>query len=135
MFKLGISLVFAVVSALIIILTGLSSDVRLTTVLLRSLAGFLVAGAVVWLITFFLETRSIVGFDKELDSISEEEDPKSPEEYEAEDAQAAKAEDAQTASDNPENPENSEKNEEEPAEFKPLGAENFRHMEAPSEHA
>ena len=119
MFKMGMSLVFAVISALIIVLTGLSSDVRLMTVLFRSLAGFLVAGTVVWLITFFLEARNIVGFDKNLELMEkpEEEEPKSPEEYEAEDEQAAAGEE----------PEKSE----EPVEFKPLGADNFRHMEAP----
>lgn len=128
MFKLGMALVFAVISALIIILTGLSSDVRLTTILLRSLAGFLVAGAVVWLIAFFLETRNLVDFDQNPEPVGnpETKEPKSPEEYEAEDAQAAAEEEAQPAP---------EKNEEQPAEFKPLGAENFRHMEAPPDHA
>lgn len=122
LFKLGMSLVFAVISALIIVLTGLSSDARLMTVLLRSLIGFLVAGAAVWLITFFLEARNIVGFDKNLELIEdpEGEEPKSPEEYEAEDAQTASGED-QTALEETE----------EPAEFKPLGADSLRHMEAP----
>lgn len=119
MFKMGMSLVFAVISALIIVLTGLSSDVRLMTVLFRSLAGFLVAGTVVWLITFFLEARNIVGFDKNLELMEkpEEEESKSPEEYEAEDEQAAAVEETEKS--------------EEPVEFKPLGSDNFRHMEVP----
>lgn len=123
MFKLGMSLIFAVISALIIILTGLSSDARLTTVLFRSLAGFLVAGAAVWFLAFFLEKKNIVGFDKSLELIEEsgKDEPKSPAEYEAEDAQAAEGEEAQDA------PEEKE----EPAEFKPLGADSLRHMEAP----
>ena len=126
MFKLGMSLVFGVISALIIVLTGLSSEARLTTVLLRSLIGFLLTGALVWLVTLILETKDIVGFDKNLELIEEmeKEEPKSPEEYEAEDAAAAEAE-TQSAE---------EEQEHEQAEFKPLGSEDLRHMEAPSQN-
>lgn len=126
MFKLGMSLVFGVISALIIVLTGLSSEARLTTVLLRSLIGFLLTGALVWLVTLILESKDIVGFDKNLELIEEleKEEPKSPEEYEAEDAAAAEAE-TQSAE---------EEQEDEPAEFKPLGSDDLRHMEAPSQN-
>ena len=126
MFKLGMSLVFGVISALIIVLTGLSSEARLTTVLLRSLIGFLLTGALVWLVTLILESKDIVGFDKNLELIEEleKEEPKSPEEYEAEDAAAAEAETQLTE----------EEQEDEPAEFKPLGSDDLRHMEAPSQN-
>ncbi|MBE6073352.1 MAG: hypothetical protein E7202_02205 [Selenomonas ruminantium] len=126
MFKLGMSLVFGVISALIIVLTGLSSEARLTTVLLRSLIGFLLTGALVWLVTLILESKDIVGFDKNLELIEEleKEEPKSPEEYEAEDAAAAEAETQSTE----------EEQEDEPAEFKPLGSDDLRHMEAPSQN-
>jgi len=126
LFKLGMSLVFGVISALIIVLTGLSSEARLTTVLLRSLIGFLLTGALVWLVTLILESKDIVGFDKNLELIEEleKEEPKSPEEYEAEDAAAAEAE-TQSAE---------EEQEHEQAEFKPLGSEDLRHMEAPSQN-
>jgi hypothetical protein len=126
LFKLGMSLVFGVISALIIVLTGLSSEARLTTVLLRSLIGFLLTGALVWLVTLILESKDIVGFDKNLELIEEleKEEPKSPEEYEAEDAAAAEAE-TQSAE---------EEQEDEPAEFKPLGSDDLRHMEAPSQN-
>lgn len=126
MFKMGMSLVFAVISALIIVLTGLSSDARLTTVLLRSLIGFLLTGALVWLVTFILEMKDIVGFDKNLELIetSEAEEPKSPEEYEAEDEAAAEQEEQQSEV----------QQENGPAEFKPLGAEDLRHMEAPPQN-
>lgn len=127
LFKLGMSLVFGVISALIIVLTGLSSEARLTTVLLRSLIGFLLTGALVWLVTLILETKDIVGFDKNLELIEEmeKEEPKSPEEYEAEDAAAAAEAETQSAE---------EEQEHEQAEFKPLGSENLRHMEAPSQN-
>jgi len=126
LFKLGMSLVFGVISALIIVLTGLSSEARLTTVLLRSLIGFLLTGALVWLVTLILESKDIVGFDKNLELIEEleKEEPKSPEEYEAEDAAAAEAETQLTE----------EEQEDEPAEFKPLGSDDLRHMEAPSQN-
>lgn len=126
MFKLGMSLVFGVISALIIVLTGLSSEARLTTVLLRSLIGFLLTGALVWLVTLILESKDIVGFDKNLELMEEleKEEPKSPEEYEAEDAAAAEAETQSTE----------EEQEHEPAEFKPLGSDDLRHMEAPSQN-
>lgn len=126
LFKLGMSLVFGVISALIIVLTGLSSEARLTTVLLRSLIGFLLTGALVWLVTLILESKGIVGFDKNLELIEEleKEEPKSPEEYEAEDAAAAEAETQSTE----------EEQEDEPAEFKPLGSDDLRHMEAPSQN-
>ncbi len=126
LFKLGMSLVFGVISALIIVLTGLSSEARLTTVLLRSLIGFLLTGALVWLVTLILESKDIVGFDKNLELMEEleKEEPKSPEEYEAEDAAAAEAETQSTE----------EEQEHEPAEFKPLGSDDLRHMEAPSQN-
>ncbi|WP_318254580.1 hypothetical protein [Selenomonas sp. GACV-9] len=127
---MGMSLVFAVISALIIVLTGLSSDARLTTVLLRSLIGFLLTGALVWLVTFILEMKDIVGFDKNLELIEslEEEEPKSPEEYEAED----EAEDEAAAEQ--EEQQSEEEQENEPTGFRPLGAEDLRHMEAPPQN-
>ena len=58
------SLVFAVIAALVIMLAGLLSDARLVTVLLRCVAGFLVAGVCVWLTAMILEHQNIVGFDR-----------------------------------------------------------------------
>ena len=58
------SLVFAFIAAMVIVLAGLLSDVRLLTVLLRSLVGFLITGAIVWLAAVILEHQNIVGFDK-----------------------------------------------------------------------
>lgn len=128
MFKLGMSLVFAFISAMVIALAGLVSDVRLMTVLLRSLIGFLVAGAVVWLVAFVLEAKELVGFDRNLELLEnpEEEEPKSPEEYEAED-EASAAEAAKQSAE-------MQTSDEENADFQPLTSNNLKHMEAPSDH-
>ena len=127
MFKLGMSLIFAFISAMVIALAGLVSDVRLMTVLLRSLIGFLVAGAVVWLVTFVLEAKELVGFDKNLELMEnpDGEEQKSPEEYEAED-EAAEAEEASGSAE-------MQTKDEENAEFQPLTSNNLKHMEAPSD--
>lgn len=127
MFKLGMSLVFAFISAMVIALAGLVSDVRLMTVLLRSLIGFLVAGAVVWLVTFVLEAKELVGFDKNLEMMEDPdgEEPKSPEEYEAEDEAAGAEEESGSAE--------MQTKDEENAGFQPLTSNNLKHMEAPSD--
>ncbi|MCR5439966.1 MAG: hypothetical protein K6F01_11115 [Selenomonas sp.] len=128
MFKLGMSLVFAFISAMVIALAGLVSDVRLMTVLLRSLVGFLVAGAVVWLVAFVLEAKELVGFDKNLELMEnpEGEEPKSPEEYEAEDEAAAAEAEAPSAE--------MQTSDEDNADFQPLTSNNLKHMEAPSDN-
>lgn len=46
MFKIGMSLVLAVMAAFVIILAGFLSDVRIGTMLLRGMIGFVVAGLV-----------------------------------------------------------------------------------------
>ena len=45
MFKIGMSLVFSVVAALVVFLTGMLSDARVGTAFLRSCVAFLCAGA------------------------------------------------------------------------------------------
>ena len=128
MFKLGMSLVFAFISAMVIALAGLVSDARLMTVLLRSLIGFLVAGAVVWLVAFVLEAKELVGFDKNLELVEnpEGEEPKSPEEYEAMDEAESAEEKSPTAE--------MQASDEENADFHPLTSNNLKHMEAPSDN-
>ena len=122
------SLVFAFISAMVIALAGLVSDVRLMTLLLRSLVGFLVAGAVVWLVAFVLEAKELVGFDKNLELMEnpEGEEPKSPEEYEAEDEAAAAEAEAPSAE--------MQTSDEDNADFQPLTSNNLKHMEAPSDN-
>ena len=127
LFKLGMSLVFAFIAAMAIVLSGLLSDVRLLTVLLRSAVGFLITGALVWLVTMILEHQNIVGFDRNLELIDQEEqlEPKSIEAYEEEDAAAAQGTDGEAA--NPEVDGESEAGH----SFMPLSQENLKHMEPP----
>ena len=126
MFKLGMSLVFAFIAAMVIMLAGLLSDARLVTVLLRCVAGFLVAGVCVWLTAMILEHQNIIGFDKnlELPDQEEEDEPKSPEELEAEDEAAAEQQAAEAAS---------EDKTEEDAGFTPLSQDNLKHMGPPDD--
>ena len=65
MFKLGMALVFAVIAALVVFLTGLFHDARVATALLRSLIAFLCAGIFTYLVTFILEAKGWAAFDKE----------------------------------------------------------------------
>ena len=61
------SLVLAVIAALVVFLAALVSGARISTVFLRSLVGFFLAGAVSWLVLFLLEAKGIVGFDRNLE--------------------------------------------------------------------
>lgn len=128
MFKLGMSIILGVIAALVIILTGFLGDARLLTILGRALVGFLAAAAFTYLVTFILEAKYIVGFDKNIDLIEENKDdePKSVEEYEKEDSEDEQ--DAEIVEDATEKAENAE-----PSEFKPL-ANSVRHMETPPEN-
>ena len=65
MFKLGMALIFSVIAALIVFITGMLGDVRVTTALLRSLVAFLCAGLFTYLVVFILEAKGWAAFDKE----------------------------------------------------------------------
>ena len=67
MFKLGMSLVFSVVAALVVFLTGMLSDARVGTAFLRSCIAFLCAGAFTYLVVFILDTKGWTAFDTGLD--------------------------------------------------------------------
>lgn len=123
------SLVFAFIAAMVIVLAGLLSDVRLLTVLLRSLVGFLITDAIVWLAAVILEHQNIVGFDKNLELIDPDgpADPKSPEEYEKEDAASG-----HMAADEAGNSE-TEENSAGAGDFMPLSQDNLKHMEPPAD--
>ena len=64
MFKVGMALLFSVIAALIVFLTGLLSDARLMTALVRSLIAFVCAGVFTYLVTFILEAKGWAAFDK-----------------------------------------------------------------------
>lgn len=67
MFKLGMSLVFSVVAALVVFLTGMLSDARVGTAFLRSCIAFLCAGAFTYLVVFILDAKGWTAFDTGLD--------------------------------------------------------------------
>lgn len=129
MFKLGMSIILGVIAALVIILTGFLGDARLLTILGRALVGFLAAAAFTYLLTFILEMKNIVGFDKDIEPIEEDKDdePKPVEEYEKEDSE--NEQDAEVVEDD----DTKTADGAEPSEFKPL-ANSIRHMEKPPEN-
>ena len=65
MFKLGTALVFAVIAALVVFLTGMIGDARVMTALLRSVIAFLCAGTFTYLALFILEAKGWAAFDKD----------------------------------------------------------------------
>ena len=67
------SLVLAVIAALVVFLAALVVGARIGTVFLRSLIGFFLAGAVSWLVLFLMEAKGVVGFDRNLELPGEQE--------------------------------------------------------------
>ena len=66
LFKIGTSLVLAVIAALVVFLAALIGGARIGTVFLRSFVAFLTAGVLAWLVLFLLEAKGIAAFDREL---------------------------------------------------------------------
>ena len=62
-FKFRASILFAIISFLVVIIAGLLKDVRYLTILWRSLLAFLVAGGLSYLVIFILEFKGIINFD------------------------------------------------------------------------
>lgn len=118
MFKLGMSLVFSVIAALVVFLTGMLGDARVTTALLRSLVAFLCAGVFTYLVVFILEAKGWAAFDKEP---AERMQDMQTQHYDAEDIDFDAVEDGTEAA-------------EEfaaPANFQPLSEDSFVHMRTP----
>ncbi len=65
LFKVGMALVFSVIAALVVFLTGIFSDARIATAFLRSIVAFICAGAFTYLIVFILEAKGWAAFDKD----------------------------------------------------------------------
>ena len=112
-FKFKASILFAIISFLVVMIAGLLKDVRFITIAWRSLLAFFVAGAFSYLIIFILEFKGIINFDyiedeAEIAEIQEE----MREETEGEEEAEAKEE------------ETTEGKEEESG-FKPLNADNL----------
>ena len=113
MFKIGVALVFATIAALAIAFAGLMSDARISTILLRGLAGFLAAGVFSYITAVFLELKGWTGFDANLDLPMEEDNE---EELTGDEEQEEMEEAAQA---------------EEEEEFTPFSAENLKRVEPP----
>lgn len=85
-FKLGISLVTAVIAASIIVITGIFSDRMLSVVFLRAIVGFCVSGIFMGGILYWLDQVGIPLFiakneeQMQMEWLSEAEEPEQPEE-------------------------------------------------------
>lgn len=62
-FRFKASVLFAIISFLIVIIAGLLRDVRFITIAWRSLLAFFVAGGFAYLVIFILEFKKIINFD------------------------------------------------------------------------
>ena len=113
----------AVLAVLVVSFAGLLSEARMTTILLRDVLGFVVAGTVVYLVMFLLEAKDIALFDKELEF--PQETAESPETGEG-DAEDEPAEAAETEDDASETEASGTG-----AEFTPLTEKDFGHVETP----
>ena len=120
MFKVGMALVFSVIAALVVFLTGMIGDARVTTAFLRSFIAFLCAGLFTYLVTFILEAKGWAAFDKEpLEQIQDMQ----AQHYDADDIDFDAVEAGSKAA-------------EEfaaPTKFQPLSEDAFVHMRAPEE--
>ena len=120
LFKLGMALVFAVIAAIVVFLTGLFNDARLATASFRSLVAFLCAGTFTYLVTFILEAKGWAAFDKEPEERMRD---MQTQVYHADDIDFDAAEDGKD--------EESAEAFAEPASFKPLSENSLVHMTAP----
>ncbi len=66
MFKIGMALIAGAIAALAIGLAGLATEARFSTIFLRGLAGFIVAGLVSYLAALILELKGWAGFDENI---------------------------------------------------------------------
>ena len=129
MYKLIISGVLGFIAAMVIILTGLVADVRLTTILLRSVTGFLVTGLGAWLLAFILEEQNIIGFDKNIElmeNLQDEDDA-----VKSSDEQEAITEQNSDEASNSGNDTEKEQENVESTGFTPLNSDNLKRMEPP----
>ena len=130
LYKLGMSLLLGVIAALIVFISALLSDARITTVLLRSVISFLLVTAVLFLVLWILEVKNILGLDKNLelpeDEPTDEELQKMAEEAEKSGTEGA-AEDAEEPTEASAPQEDSST-----AAFQPLRTEAMQHV-SPSE--
>ncbi len=132
MVKFLISLVLAIVAAFTILFAGVVGGARISTMLLRALAGWFVTGAVVYLVLLIFELKGWMAFDKDIAEPPQGDLPEPDAEGDVSGEQASSAmdnvsdaasgfSDGETA----ETPETSG--------FQPMQASNLTHIEAPPE--
>ncbi len=111
MFKIGLSLIFAFLAAFVIVLAGFLSEVRIGTIILRGMLGFVVAGLVGAMFITLFENNKEDGLAESRERDSEEEMSYIPSDDEEEQMQ--------------------EPQDEESPGFEPLTAQGLEHVEPP----
>lgn len=123
LFKIGTSLVLAVIAALVVFLAALIGGARIGTVFLRTFVAFLTAGVLAWLVLFLLEAKGIAAFDRELTPPEGEDAAEAPPaDGEAEAPEAPGESQGKEAAESAEAPA-------EQASFQPLAADGLKHVE------
>ncbi len=125
MAKIYVAAAFAFIAALVIMITGLSSDARGITVFLRSLVGFISAGLVVYILQRILAAQDIFDIDRFIEAEDEEfltemeAEPSAAEVQEAAEGDGSGAGEANTAQNG------------QPVQFEPLNSEDLTRMQSP----
>ncbi len=127
MAKLYVAAVFAFIAATVIVITGLSSDVRAITVFFRSIIGFVCAGLAVYIVQRILAAKDIFDLDAFIEA--EDEEALAEAENEEHEAAAVEAEAAEGEKDEAGGAENAESGED--AQFEPLNSGDLTRMETP----
>ena len=125
MAKLYVAVVFAFIAAVVIVITGLSSDARLITVFFRSIVGFVSAGLIVYIVLRILAANDIMDFDDFIEAKDEEALA------EVEGAEPSEADDEAAEGEQPEADEAEPAETGEPAQFEPLSSEELTRMDSP----
>lgn len=125
MAKLYVAVVFAFIAAVVIVITGLSSDARLITVFFRSIVGFVSAGLIVYIVLRILAANDIMDFDDFIEAKDEEALA------EVEGTEPSAADDEAAEGEQPEADEAEPAETGEPAQFEPLSSEELTRMDSP----
>ena len=125
MAKLYVAVVFAFIAAVVIVITGLSSDARLITVFFRSIVGFVSAGLIVYIVLRILAANDIMDFDDFIEAKDEEALA------EVEGTEPSAADDEAAEGEQPEADEAEPAESGEPAQFEPLSSEELTRMDSP----
>lgn len=125
--KLYAAVVFAFIAALVIIITGLSSDARGVTVFFRSVVGFISSGLCVYIVLRILAAKDIVDFDDLLKIPDVAEVEEEGMEADAEEAPETEGSPGQETGEADKEEEGTE------AQFEPLSSDNLTRMESPEQ--